>query len=217
MIQQVMQPEIMAFLYRGLLTTLYIAVVSIALSFIFGTILGIMRFSRNKILAPISAVYIEIVRNIPLLLFILVMFFISRMKAVDSAIAGLTVFTSAIIAEIVRGGLNSIDKGQWEAAHSQGLSYFQIMRHIILPQAIRHMIPPLVSQFITVVKDTSFVWYIAGEDLTGRGMIILGKYGSSTTVVFALFGLIALTYFVINYSLSILARYLQRRLAGRSY
>jgi putative glutamine transport system permease protein len=199
-------------LLEGLKLTLYISAVSIVLSFIFGIVVGVMRYSKLPVLSQIATVYIEVIRNIPLVLLMLMCFLVFQMKDVTAAILALTVFTTAVIAEVVRGGLNSISKGQWEAARSQGMTYIQILRHIVLPQAVTKMIPPIVSQFVTVIKDSSFALLLGVVELTARSNILKGLFPSvgQTLVIYAV---IAAFYFIINFTISIIARRLQARMS----
>ncbi|WP_086312977.1 amino acid ABC transporter permease [Enterococcus sp. 7F3_DIV0205] len=201
------------FLFDGLKLTLYISFVSIILSTIFGTILAVLRNRKSGPLKFLASLYIEIVRNIPNLLWIYVIFLIFKIKSTPAGIVSFTVFTTAALAEIIRGGLNGVDKGQKEAARSQGFSKFQILLYIVLPQAIRNVLPAIVSQFVTVIKDTSFLYsVIALQELFGKSYILMGRY-AQTGQVFAIYGLVALMYFVINFSISQFSRWLSRNWA----
>ncbi|MET3561075.1 putative glutamine transport system permease protein [Enterococcus rotai] len=201
------------FLFDGLKLTLYISFVSIVLSTIFGTILAVLRNQKKGPLKFLASLYIEIVRNIPNLLWIYVIFLIFKIKSTPAGIVSFTVFTTAALAEIIRGGLNGVDKGQKEAARSQGFSNFQILIYIVLPQAIRNVLPAIVSQFVTVIKDTSFLYsVIALQELFGKSYILMGRY-AQTSQVFAIYGLVALMYFVINFSISQFSRWLSRNWA----
>ena len=122
-----------------------------------------------------------------------------------------TLFTSAALAEIIRGGLNAVDKGQYEAGMSQGFTSTQILYHIILPQAIRKMLPAIISQFVTVIKDTSLLYsVIALQELFGASQILMGRYFEPEQV-FSLYILIALIYFSFNLAISSLSHMLAKR------
>lgn len=193
------------FLFEGIKVTIFIALATIVLSSIFGTILGILRTYFNGILGKIATTYIEIFRNTPLLLWILAIRFLVPIKPLASGTLSMTLFTTAIVAEIVRGGLNSVKKGQMEAGISQGFSKVQILRYIILPQAFKNMVPALLSQVTTIIKDTSFLWVVGIEEFTGKGMILMGSFRTSSQV-FVLFAFMAASYFIINFLISYFVR-----------
>lgn len=202
-------------LWYGLLLTLQIAGLSIVLSFVFGTILGAMRYTGLPVISHVAAIYIEVVRNLPALLLILVSYFVLGLPAMWAATIGLTIFTSAIIAEIIRGGLNSVPTGQWEAARSQGFSFLQSMRHIILPPSVVKMIPPIVSQFVTAIKDSSFAMAIGAYELMFKGTILAATYWRPSQII-TIYVVISLVYFTINFTISTIARALQAKMsAGR--
>jgi putative glutamine transport system permease protein len=133
-----------------------------------------------------------------------------RLEILPSSILALTVFESAMIAEIIRGGIVSIDKGQMEGARANGLSYWQAMRYIILPQAQVRMIPALVSQFISLIKDTSLATIIMLPEMMYHAQII---YGQNTNYIIPMFVALAGMYFVVCYTLSIISRKLEKKLA----
>ena len=137
---------------------------------------------------------------------------IAALPPIGAAVLAFTLFTSASVAEIVRGGLASVPFGQYEAAKSQGFSTVQTYLLIILPQALRNMVPALLSQFVTTIKDTSYLWgAMALQELMGRGMILMNSY-NSTAQIFAIFGIMALIYFIVCFTLSQIVRAYQRRL-----
>ena len=212
-ILKVLTTNNLLFILKGLWLTLQISFISIVLSTIFGTILAVMRNGKNKLLKLIASIYIEFVRNVPNLLWIFTIFLVFQIKSTPAGIISFTVFTSAALAEIIRGGLNAIDPGQTEAGLSQGFTQFQILRYIILPQAIRKMLPAIISQFVTVIKDTSLLYsVIALQELFGSAQILMGRYFEAEQV-FALYLLVAAIYFLITFAISSFSRKLSQRWA----
>src|SRR5262249_24380374 len=162
-----------------------------------------------------AALYIEVIRDSPILMQLYVIFFALpillklEVPGFWAGVAALTVNGSAFLAEIVRAGVQSVARAQWEAAGSLGMGYLQTMRWVVLPQALRVMIPPAVGLLIGLVKDSSVVSVLSYVELTRAGQILMEK----TFLSFQVFGLVALLYFAICYPLSRLARYSERRLA----
>ena len=210
-ILEVLTPDNLVFIFKGFGLTLYISLIAIVLSTLIGTVLAVMRNGKNPVLRIISSIYIEFVRNVPNLLWIFTIFLVFKMKSTPAGITAFTLFPSAALAEIIRGGLNAVDKGQYEAGMSQGFTSTQILYYIILPQAIRKMLPAIISQFVTVIKDTSLLYsVIALQELFGASQILMGRYFEPEQV-FSLYILIALIYFIFNFAISSLSHKLAKR------
>ncbi|ATO44297.1 amino acid ABC transporter permease [Loigolactobacillus coryniformis] len=204
------------YLLEGLWITVEISAISIVLSFIIGGLLGLLRYVKIKYLSALVGFVIDIIRNLPLLLILFFTFFGLpnigiKPDVVMAAILAMTVFESAMVAEIIRSGIQAVDPGQMEAARSNGMSYRQAMQHIILPQAIKKMIPPLVSQFVSLIKDTSLATIIMLPELMYHAQII---YGQNTNFVLPMFLALAVLYFIVCYALSWLSRVLDRRMGA---
>lgn len=231
-------PAVFAYVMKGVAFTIIISVVAVLFGILFGSVLAMVRNYCNgkgsRVFKWIATVYIEIFRNTPLLLWIFIClvfcpcpaFLEHKMWGLSSAevkllfktAVALVLFTSSVIAEIVRGGLNSVAHGQFEAGHAQGFSTVQIMLYIVLPQAFKNIVPTLLSQVITTIKDSSYLANVATIELMSRVKKLLSsahRYNGLNTVnvsdVFILFGLACVIYFVINFTLSCVVRTMQKR------
>jgi putative glutamine transport system permease protein len=209
------------YILAGLRVTLIISIATVLVSILWGSILALCRNYEKRFLGRIASFYIEIFRSTPLLLWILICIFMLPLgNYLIRGALGLTLYTSSIIAEIVRGGLNSIDKGQFEAARSQGFNFFQTLWYIVLPQCFMRIVPSLMSQIITTVKDTSFFAQFAIAEFFFNSKNLMGVISKNTVVtsahVFVLYCFIALVYFAVNFSLSCLVRKLAKTGEGFS-
>ena len=201
------------FLFDGLLVTIEVSIVSIILSFLFGAIMGTIRFSAIPFVSRIVGLVVDIIRNLPLLLIIFFTYFALPQTGIKfdifwSAVIALTIFESAMLSEIFRAGLNAVPKGQMEAGLSTGLTYLQVMFSIMIPQAFRSMVPAIVSQLISLVKDTSLAVIISLPEFTHNAKII---YGQNSNYVIPMYFALTLGYFVICYLLSLLSKYFETK------
>ena len=203
----------MGILMIGFVLTLKISIFSIFFGIIIGTIVGIVRLSKEPVTRWIALSYVELIRNTPLLVQIYIIYFfvgtLLRLSAFAAGTAALSIFAGAYVGEIVRAGIQSIHKGQMEAARSLGMSYAEAMRHIILPQAFKRIIPPLAGQFISLIKDSSLISVIALADLTYQAQQAVAR----TYHAFEIYFTAAFLYLVMTFTLSMATQYIERRLA----
>lgn len=197
----------------GLWTTLWISAVSSVFGLILGLITGLARISKNITIRGLALVYVECIRGTPLLVQIFIAYFflgtVFNLSRNVCGVGALALFAGAYVAEIVRAGIQSISKGQAEAARSLGMTTFQTMMDIILPQAFKRILPPLSGQFISLIKDSSLVSVIAITDLTKSGREII----TSTFATFEVWIVVAAMYLLVTSLLSQLVYYIERRFA----
>ena len=199
-------------LVEGLKVTLKISSISLVLAFIFGLTTAILRLSHSIIASGLARSYVEFTRNTPLLVQLFLIYFVLspvlEISAFTSAVLALSLFEGAYASEIFRAGILSIPKHQWEASYSIGLNHWETYRLVILPQAIRKILPPLTSQAVSLIKDSALVSTIAIYDLTMQGQIII----SQTFLVFEIWFTIAVIYLIVTVTLSLVVYYLEHRL-----
>jgi len=195
--------------------TLRLAIPAILLGFCVGIVLGLARLAERPWIHYPAAVYIEVIRGVPLVMVIFWFWFLVPVligRPVPEywvALTAFVIFEGAYIGEIIRAGIQSVPKGQVDAATASGLSYVQTMGHVILPQAIRNMIPSLVTQFIVLFKDTSLASIIGMMDLTKAAQIVSER----ELRPFEMYLFIAVVYWVITYSMSRFSRWLEVRMS----
>lgn len=205
--------RIIVFVQDGIGVTIKVTVVSFILMLMFGLIGGLGRLSKNWLFRGVATIYVEVIRGIPLLVQLLFWYFafpsvvaklgslfnIDALKnyladPIGMAILGITFCYSAYMSEIYRAGIQSISKGQMEAARSLGMSYFQAMRYVILPQAIRVILPPVGNEFISLLKDSSLVSVVAVADITRRGR----EFMAANFIPLETWTMVALLYLVMT-------------------
>ncbi len=203
-------------LIHGLMVTFQICSISMLFSFVIGLTAALFRLSDSQAARILARCYLEMIRNTPLVVQLFFIYFVLGpvlgIERFLSAVLALSLFEGAYASEIFRGGIVSIQKGQWEAAYSLGLGSFDTYRCIILPQAFRRILPPLTSQGISLIKDSALVSIIAVYDLTMQGQVIIAE----TFLTFELWFTIAAIYLAVTLTLSFLVNLLEKRISVQS-
>lgn len=221
---------------KGIWTTIYVSVVAYLLATVLGLLLSLMRIYQNRLIQEIASFYVEVIRGIPMLVLLYYISFVGAPALVNGlnwlgaplidaglineidirqvdftarAILALTIGYSAFISEIFRAGIMSVEKEQTEAAQIAGASYWQIMRYILLPQAVRNILPALGNEFVAILKDSSLVSVLGVQDITQLGKV----YSASTFKFFEAYSIVAFLYLVMTMGLALMIRYVEKRLA----
>lgn len=230
MLQSESYTATLRFLLLGVRLTVITAVLAYAFALVLGLVLGFGRVARNRVVYTLATLYVEFMRGVPLLVILLYAQFIVvpglsnwldatlgtrllwQRNAAIAGVVGLGLGYAAYLAEVYRAGIESIERGQMEAARSAGMTYAQAMRYVILPQAFRRVLPPLGNDFIAILKDTSLLTFIAVPELTYYARL----EASRTFQTFPTFNATAFLYLSLTLLLSLGVRYLERRSgAGR--
>jgi polar amino acid transport system permease protein len=209
--------EILPFFMKGLWMTVIVSGLGLFFATSFGFLLGIMRSARTKWLTWPIGFYVAFVRGTPFVVQIFIIFFILpewgiQLDALPAAILALSTMGTAFICEIVAGGIKAVSAGQWEASQSTGLNFYQQMRYVIMPQAMQTILPPLVGQYVLLIKDSSVVSVIGVVELTRVGWLTVVRIPEGLMV----FSLVGLLYFVISYPLILLSNKLESKLSTQN-
>lgn len=209
--QQLLQ--ILPFFLKGLGMTVLISGCSLVMATLLGFILGIVRSQKNRILNPLLGFFVDVMRGTPFIVQVFIVFFILpeygiQLEAFTAAVLAMTVMESAFICEIVSAGIRAVPKGQWEASSSSGLNIFQQLRFVVIPQAMKTIIPPLVGQYVLLIKDSSVVSAIGVVELTRVGWLTVVRIPEGLMV----FSLVGLLYFAISYPLIRISNRMERNL-----
>ncbi len=222
---------------RGMVTTVWVSMIAFLLATALGLVLGLMRVNQRRLVRETASFYVEIVRGIPMLVILYYIAFVAApglvvvinflsaplqwtgivhpvtVRQLDftwRAILALMIGYSAFISEIIRAGIESIPRGQTEAALALGMSRWKALRHVVLPQAIRNVLPPMGNEFVAMVKDSALVSALGVQDITQLGKI----YATSTFRFFETYNMVAFLYLILTISLSLMVRRLEQHLAA---
>jgi polar amino acid transport system permease protein len=206
--------RIFAFVPDGIWVTFKVTVGSILLAVVIGLFTGLGRLSTHKIISGIASLYVEVIRGIPLLVQLFYIYFalgrIVQLPAMTSAIIAMAICYGAYMGEIFRAGIQSIPKGQMEAARSLGMNKFQAMSQVILPQAVKVILPPIGNEFVALLKDSSLVSILAVADLLRRGR----EFAAETFTYFETYTAVALVYLIITLFFSKLISEMEERISA---